>query len=97
MNVDRCLHSFGPEGSPAELDVPELLLQVFPVRELLSDVDNFPEGSRLSDWPDLGSTLSKTNQLTGIVEVQNSQGALSKGEDLVKEGRKQFQEKSCIY
>jgi hypothetical protein len=97
MNIDRCLHSFSPEGSPAELDVPEFLLQFFPVRELLSYVDNFPEGSRLADWPDLRSPLPKSNQLTRVVEVQYTQGAQSKDENLVEKGRKEFQEKSSIH
>ena len=98
MNIDRCLHSFGPKGGPAELDVPKFLLQFFPVRELLGDVDNFSEGSRLPDWPDLRSNLSKTNQFTRVVEVQYSRGALTtKGEDHVEEGRKEFQKKSSIH
>ena len=97
MNVDRCLHSFGPEGSPAELNVPEFLLQFGPVWDLLSDVDNFPKGSRFPNWPDLRSTLPKTNQFTRVVEVQYTQGTLSKSEDLVEEGGKEFQEKSSVH
>ena len=69
MNVNRSLHSFSPEGSTAELNVPKFLLQFCPVWELLSDVDDFPEGSRFPDWSDLGSTLPKTNQFTRVVEI----------------------------
>ena len=92
MDVDCCLHTLGPKRSPAKLNVPELLLQLLTVRKLLSHVDDFPEGGRFSDWPDLGCTLAKANQLACVVKVQNPLGALTKGEDPIEEGREKFQE-----
>ena len=67
--IDRFLHPLNTEeGFPTkELDVPEFLLQLFTMWQLLSHVDNITVRGRLPDRPNLVRPLKQANQLTSII------------------------------